>query len=68
MSTRPGGFGLRQAGPEYKQADEQIMRRQVEQEVNRISESLSSQRKMRDSDSSLTLRRFQFLLMGAPNG
>lgn len=44
------------------------MRRSVEQEINRLAESLSNQREMIDDDSALALRSFQFLLMGAPNG
>jgi hypothetical protein len=53
---------------EYEQQNEQVARRTVEQSLQDISATVEGNTNKTNKDSSMALRRFQFLLMGAGNG
>jgi GAF domain-containing protein len=50
---------------EYSPDDEQIMRRAAEQYMASLHNDISDQQNQTSAPSSLALKRFQFLLMGA---
>jgi|TARA_B100001094_G_scaffold120767_1_gene116478 hypothetical protein len=52
----------------YEQQNEQVARRTVEQSLQDISATVEGNTNKTNKDSSMALRRFQFLLMGAGNG
>lgn len=52
----------------YDPQNENIMRRQVEQNFRDIRNDMAAMSAHTDKATSLALRRFQFLLMGAKNG
>jgi hypothetical protein len=56
------------APAEYSTTDETIFRRQIEQNFQEINSQMLDARSRLGGESSLSLRRFQFLLMGAPGG
>ncbi len=56
------------ANKEYEQQNEQVARRTIEQSLQDISSTVEGNTNKTNKDSSLALRRFQFLLMGASNG
>tara|TARA_Y100000114_G_scaffold31030_1_gene26601 strand:+ start:570 stop:767 length:198 start_codon:yes stop_codon:yes gene_type:complete len=56
------------ADSEYSQQNEQVARRSIEQSLQDISTTVEGNTNKTNKDSSLALRRFQFLLMGASNG
>ena len=56
------------ADSEYSQQNEQVARRSIEQSLQDISTTVEGNTNKTNRDSSLALRRFQFLLMGASNG
>ena len=56
------------ADSEYSQQNEQVARRSIEQSLQDISATVEGNTNKTNKDSSLALRRFQFLLMGASNG
>jgi hypothetical protein len=64
MATQP----LPVAPPAYSQANEQTTRRSVEQIIQDTNGKIDRSVSKEDKLSSLSLRRFQFLLMGASNG
>ncbi len=53
---------------EYEQQNAQVARRTVEQSLQDISATVEGNTNKTNKDSSMALRRFQFLLMGAGNG
>ena len=53
---------------EYEQQNEQVARRTIEQSLQDISSTVEGNTNKTNKDSSLALRRFQFLLMGASSG
>jgi len=53
---------------EYQQQNEQVARRTIEQSLQDISSTVEGNTNKTNKDSSLALRRFQFLLMGASSG
>jgi hypothetical protein len=53
---------------EYQQENEQVARRTIEQSLQDISTTVEGNTNKTNKDSSLALRRFQFLLMGASSG
>jgi|TARA_R100001015_G_C4618880_1_gene175454 hypothetical protein len=55
------------ADSEYNQQNEQVARRSIEQSLQDISTTVEGNTNKTNKDSSLALRRFQFLLMGAGN-
>ena len=59
---------LNRAPPEYQEHDESISRRTIEQNFQDVSSDIHSVKVQADRDSSLSLRKYQFLLLGASNG
>ena len=56
------------ANKEYEQQNEQVARRTIEQSLQDIPSIVEGNTNKTNKNSSLALRRFQFLLMGAGNG
>ena len=56
------------ATPKYEEEEETIFRKAVEQNLQDIASDLHSIKTQGDKDSSLSLRKYQFLLLGASNG
>ena len=56
------------ANKDYEQQNEQVARRTIEQSLQDISSTVEGNTNKTNKNSSLALRRFQFLLMGAGNG
>ena len=52
----------------YVADDEQTMRRTIEYALADLWQDVSDGHELKNKPSSLSLRRFQFLLMGASNG
>jgi hypothetical protein len=59
---------LNRAPQEYQEYDESMSRRTIEQNFEDVSSDINSVKIQADSDSSLSLRKYQFLLLGASNG
>jgi len=59
---------LNVATKEYEQVNEGISRRTIEQNFQDVSSDIHSVKTQSDKDSSLSLRKYQFLLLGASNG
>ena len=59
---------LNRAPQEYEEYDESMSRRTIEQNFQDVSTDIHSVKIQADSDSSLSLRKYQFLLLGASNG
>jgi|TARA_R100001530_G_C4235767_1_gene133921 hypothetical protein len=59
---------LNSAPLEYEQVDESVSRRTIEQNFQDVSSDINSVKIQGDRDSSLSLRKYQFLLLGASNG
>ena len=56
-------------GPEeYEVFDESMSRRTIEQNFDDVSSDINAVKTQTDKDSSLSLRKYQFLLLGATNG
>lgn len=62
------GVPLPYPKPSYDHSDQLTMRRQVEQNVEDIYSEIEKVATNVDSPSSLALRRFQFMMMGASSG
>ena len=56
------------APPNYEESQEATFRRTVEQNFQDIATDIHSTKIQADKDSSLSLRKYQFLLLGASNG
>ena len=59
---------LNRAPQEYQEYDESMSRRTIEQNFEDVSSDIHAVKVQADSDSSLSLRKYQFLLLGASNG
>tara|TARA_R110002020_G_scaffold146314_1_gene320866 strand:- start:350 stop:553 length:204 start_codon:yes stop_codon:yes gene_type:complete len=59
---------LNSAPQEYEEYDESMSRRTIEQNFEDVSSDIRSVKMQSDKDSSLSLRKYQFLLLGASNG
>ena len=59
---------LNRAPREYEEYDESMSRRTIEQNFQDVSSDIHSVKVQADSDSSLSLRKYQFLFLGASNG
>ena len=59
---------LNRAPQEYQEYDESMSRRTIEQNFEDVSSDINSVKIQADRDSSLSLRKYQFLLLGASNG
>jgi len=56
------------SSPEYDPQNEQVTRRTIEQALQDITSDVEGNTNKTNKNSSLALRRFQFLLMGASSG
>ena len=59
---------LNRATEEYQEYDEGMSRRTIEQNFQDVSSDIHAVKVQADRDSSLSLRKYQFLLLGASNG
>ena len=59
---------LNHAPQEYEEYDESMSRRTIEQNFQDVSSDIHTVKVQADKDSSLSLRKYQFLLLGASNG
>ena len=59
---------LNRAPHEYEEYDESMSRRTIEQNFQDVSSDIHAEKIQADKDSSLSLRKYQFLLLGASNG
>ena len=59
---------LNRAPHEYEDYDECMSRSTIEQNFQDVSSDIHSVKVQADRDSSLSLRKYQFLLLGASNG
>ena len=59
---------LNRATEEYEEYDESMSRRTIEQNFQDVSSDIHAVKIQADKDSSLSLRKYQFLLLGASNG
>jgi hypothetical protein len=59
---------LNVAPSEYDETNESVSRRTIEQNFQDVSSDIQSVKTQSDKDSSLSLRKYQFLLLGASNG
>jgi len=59
---------LNRAPHEYEEYDESMSRRTIEQNFQDVSSDIHAVKVQADKDSSLSLRKYQFLLLGASNG
>ena len=53
---------------EYEETNESVSRRTIEQNFQDVSSDIESVKTQSDKVSSLSLRKYQFLLLGASNG
>ena len=56
------------APSEYDETNESLSRKTVEENFKDVSSDIQSVKTQSDKDSSLSLRKYQFLLLGASNG
>ena len=68
MTTIKSYRALNSAPQEYEEYDESMSRRTIEQNFQDVSTDIHSVKMQSDKDSSLSLRKYQFLLLGASNG
>ena len=68
MTTIKSYRVLNSAPQEYEEYDESMSRRTIEQNLQDVSTDIHSVKMQSDKDSSLSLRKYQFLLLGASNG
>jgi|TARA_R110000824_G_scaffold243468_1_gene432145 hypothetical protein len=59
---------LNVAPEDYEQYDEGLSRRTIEQNFQDVSSDIHAVKTQDDKDTSLSLRKYQFLLLGASNG
>ena len=59
---------LNVAPKEYEQSNESLSRQTIEQNFQDVSSDILATKTQTDRDSSLSLRKYQFLLLGASNG
>jgi|TARA_R110000824_G_scaffold167021_1_gene343801 hypothetical protein len=59
---------LNVAPKEYEQNNESLSRQTIEQNFQDVSSDILATKTQTDRDSSLSLRKYQFLLLGASNG
>jgi|TARA_R110000787_G_scaffold62359_2_gene141082 hypothetical protein len=60
--------GLSAAPYEYEGADESVSRRTIEQNFQDVASDINNVKTQNDKDGSLSLRKYQFLFLGASNG
>jgi|TARA_R100000656_G_scaffold100133_1_gene72726 tRNA U34 5-carboxymethylaminomethyl modifying GTPase MnmE/TrmE len=68
MTTIKSYRALNQAPIDYEEYDESMSRRTIEQNFQDVSSDIQAVKVQADRDASLSLRKYQFLLLGASNG
>ena len=68
MTTIKSYNALNRAPVEYEEVDESMSRRTIEQNFQDVSSDIQAVKVQADRDASLSLRKYQFLLLGASNG
>ena len=68
MTTIKSYSALNRAPVEYEEYDESMSRRTIEQNFQDVSSDIQAVKVQADRDASLSLRKYQFLLLGASNG
>ena len=56
------------ATTEYKEENERVTRKTIEQNFQDVASDLHNVKTQNDRDGSLSLRKYQFLFLGASNG
>ena len=59
---------LNSASVEYEETDESVTRRTIEQNFQDVASDMHDVKTQNDRDGSLSLRKYQFLFLGASNG
>ena len=59
---------LNSASLEYEETDESVTRRTIEQNFQDVASDIQDVKTQNDRDGSLSLRKYQFLFLGASNG
>tara|TARA_R110000824_G_C14780717_1_gene631958 strand:+ start:194 stop:397 length:204 start_codon:yes stop_codon:yes gene_type:complete len=59
---------LNTAPVEYEEVNEMVTRRTIEQNFQDVASDLHNVKTQNDRDGSLSLRKYQFLFLGASNG
>ena len=59
---------LNSAPVEYGERDESLSRRTIEQNFQDVASDMHNVKTQNDRDGSLSLRKYQFLFLGASNG
>ena len=59
---------LNTAPVEYEKVNERVTRRTIEQNFQDVASDLHNVKTQNDKDGSLSLRKYQFLFLGASNG
>ena len=59
---------LNSAPVEYEERDESLSRRTIEQNFQDVASDMHDVKTQNDKDGSLSLRKYQFLFLGASNG
>jgi hypothetical protein len=59
---------LNSAPVEYEERDESLSRRTIEQNFQDVASDMHNVKTQNDRDGSLSLRKYQFLFLGASNG
>ena len=59
---------LNTATIEYEEINEMVTRRTIEQNFQDVASDLHNVKTQNDRDGSLSLRKYQFLFLGASNG
>jgi len=59
---------LNSAPEEYEERDESLSRRTIEQNFQDVASDVYDVKTQNDRDGSLSLRKYQFLFLGASNG
>jgi|TARA_R110002020_G_scaffold92042_2_gene223182 hypothetical protein len=68
MTTIKSYRVLNQAPAGYEEYDESMSRRTIEQNFQDVGSDIHAVKIQADKDASLSLRKYQFLLLGASNG
>jgi len=68
MTTIKSYRALNQAPIDYEEYDESMSRRTIEQNFQDVSSDIEAVKVQADKNASLSLRKYQFLLLGASNG
>ena len=68
MTTTKSYRALNSAPVEYEEVDENMSRRTIEQNFQDVGSDIHAVKVQADKDASLSLRKYQFLLLGASNG